>query len=45
MDGGARKEERGFVGVFIGEDEVPYKRFPLKEEEKEHELFSRAIMR
>ncbi len=42
-DGWRREEGReGFVGVFIGEDEVPYKRFPLKEEEKEYELFSRA---
>ena len=42
-DGWRREEGReGFVGVFIGEDEVPYKRFALKEEEKEYELFSRA---
>ncbi len=41
---GWRKEEgrEGWAGVFIGDDAQPWKRFPLKEEEKEYELFDRA---
>ncbi len=39
-----RKEEgrEGWAGVFVGDDEEPFCRFPLKEEEKEYELFDRA---
>lgn len=39
-----RKEEgrEGYAGVFIGEDETPWKRIPLKEAEAEYELFDRA---
>ncbi|MDE7326706.1 MAG: GDSL family lipase [Lachnospiraceae bacterium] len=39
-----RKEEgrEGWAGVFIGEDKEPFRRFPLKEEEKEYEIFDRA---
>lgn len=39
-----RKEEgrEGWAGVFVGDDSEPWKRFPLKEEEKEYELFDRT---
>lgn len=39
-----RKEEgrEGYAGVFIGEEEIPWKRIPLKEAEAEYDLFDRT---